>query len=73
MSRIVRIHTYGDTDVMVLEEVPDTRLNRTFPLDQVHEAHRYLESGTHMGKVVITVDNKERNVSLHGKNVVIIL
>ncbi|MEA2632791.1 MAG: hypothetical protein QOE66_3010 [Chloroflexota bacterium] len=28
---------------------------RTFPLDQIVEAHRYLESNQHIGKVVVTV------------------
>ena len=28
---------------------------RTFPLDQVVEAHRYLESNQQVGKVVVTV------------------
>jgi NADPH:quinone reductase-like Zn-dependent oxidoreductase len=28
---------------------------RTFPLDQIVEAHRYLESNQQIGKVVVTV------------------
>ena len=28
---------------------------RTFPLDQVREAHEYFDSGSHVGKVLLTV------------------
>jgi NADPH:quinone reductase-like Zn-dependent oxidoreductase len=28
---------------------------RTFPLDQAGEAHRLMESSTHIGKIVLTV------------------
>jgi NADPH:quinone reductase-like Zn-dependent oxidoreductase len=31
-------------------------IDRTFPLSQVPEAMRYLESGRAVGKVVITID-----------------
>jgi NADPH:quinone reductase-like Zn-dependent oxidoreductase len=27
-----------------------------FPLDQASEAHRYIESGQHFGKVVLSID-----------------
>lgn len=30
-------------------------IDRTFPLDQVRQAHEYLDSGSHMGKVLLTV------------------
>jgi putative PIG3 family NAD(P)H quinone oxidoreductase len=30
-------------------------VDRVFPLDQAAEAHRYLESGTHIGKVILSV------------------
>lgn len=30
-------------------------IDRTFPLEQVREAHEYLDSGTHRGKVLLTV------------------
>jgi NADPH:quinone reductase-like Zn-dependent oxidoreductase len=28
-------------------------VNRTFPLDQVAQAHEYFDSGTHIGKVLL--------------------
>jgi NADPH:quinone reductase-like Zn-dependent oxidoreductase len=28
---------------------------RTFPLDQIQEAHRFLESGSKVGKIVVTI------------------
>jgi len=33
------------------------KIDRTFPLSQVVEAHRYLESNRQVGKVVVTVDD----------------
>jgi len=30
-------------------------IDKTFPLDNIVEAHRYLESNQHVGKVVVTV------------------
>ncbi|WP_433474790.1 zinc-dependent alcohol dehydrogenase family protein [Spirillospora sp. CA-142024] len=32
-------------------------IDRTFPLDEIVEAHRHIESGTQVGKVVVTVDH----------------
>jgi NADPH:quinone reductase-like Zn-dependent oxidoreductase len=44
---------------MLLEEVSGGRLNpvvaKTFPLDQVADAHRFLQSRSNIGKVVLTV------------------
>jgi NADPH:quinone reductase-like Zn-dependent oxidoreductase len=31
------------------------RIDRTFPLEQIAEAHRYLEAGQQVGKIVVTV------------------
>jgi NADPH:quinone reductase-like Zn-dependent oxidoreductase len=28
---------------------------RTFPLDQIADAHRFMEGGTQIGKIVVTV------------------
>jgi NADPH:quinone reductase-like Zn-dependent oxidoreductase len=30
-------------------------IDKVFPLDDVAEAHRYLEKGLHAGKIVVTV------------------
>jgi NADPH:quinone reductase len=30
-------------------------IDKTFPLENIAEAHRYLESNQHVGKVVVTV------------------
>ncbi len=32
-------------------------IDRTFPLDDIAEAHRYMEAGTQVGKIVVTVDH----------------
>jgi NADPH:quinone reductase-like Zn-dependent oxidoreductase len=31
------------------------RIDRTFPLSQIVEAHRYMESNAQIGKIVVTV------------------
>ena len=31
------------------------RIDRVFPLDQIVEAHRYMESNEQIGKIVVTV------------------
>src|SRR5262249_40490051 len=31
------------------------RIDKTFPLDQIAEAHRYMESNQQIGKIVVTV------------------
>ncbi|MDW6058861.1 zinc-binding dehydrogenase [Streptomyces sp. FXJ1.4098] len=32
-------------------------VDRTFALDAIVEAHRYMEAGTQVGKIVVTVDH----------------
>jgi NADPH:quinone reductase-like Zn-dependent oxidoreductase len=32
------------------------KIDRTFPLSQIVDAHRYLESNKQVGKVVVTID-----------------
>jgi NADPH:quinone reductase-like Zn-dependent oxidoreductase len=32
-------------------------IDRTFPLEEIGEAHRYLEAGGQVGKIVVTVDD----------------
>ncbi|MFJ9808833.1 zinc-dependent alcohol dehydrogenase family protein [Streptomyces sp. NPDC101158] len=36
-------------------------VDRTFPLDRIAEAHRYLEAGSQVGKIVVTVDHDSRD------------
>ena len=39
----------------VQKERATPRIARTFPLSQIVEAHRYMESNEHIGKIVVTV------------------
>jgi NADPH:quinone reductase-like Zn-dependent oxidoreductase len=53
-------HRFARCHQLILQGLAQGRLKpviaRTFPLAQVAEAHRYLESNQHLGKIVITVN-----------------
>jgi len=54
-----RPERYARAQDLILRGLKDGRfkpvIDRTFPLDQIVEAHRYLESNQQVGKVVVTV------------------
>ena len=54
-----RPERYARAQALILRGLKEGRLKpviaRTFPLDQIVEAHRYLESNQQVGKVVVTV------------------
>ena len=35
-------------------------VDRVFALDRIADAHRYLEAGNHIGKIVVAVDHESR-------------
>jgi NADPH:quinone reductase-like Zn-dependent oxidoreductase len=45
---------------LIEEEKIRTVIDRTYPLEQIVEAHRYVEMGGKLGNVVVTVGHENR-------------
>ena len=53
---LIRIKELVEADVI------KTVLDRSFPLEQTAQAHRYFESGRKKGNIVITIDHSDKNI-----------
>jgi NADPH:quinone reductase-like Zn-dependent oxidoreductase len=54
----IRTHTQASLDVFwqMVKDGIETRIDRSFPLDDVAEAHRYVEAEKNFGRVLLTID-----------------
>jgi len=54
----IRTHTQASLDGFwrMVQDGIETRIDRSFPLDDVAEAHRYVEAEKNFGRVLLTID-----------------
>lgn len=54
----IRTHTQASLDAFwhMVQDGIETRIDRSFPLDDVAEAHRYVEEEKNFGRVLLTID-----------------
>ncbi len=54
----IRTHTQASLDDFwrMVQDGIETRIDRSFPLDDVAEAHRYVEAEKNFGRVLLTID-----------------
>ena len=53
MTRIARLHAFGGPEHLRVEDLASSRVARTFPLDEIVDAYRFVLTNEQMGTVMV--------------------